>query len=501
MSVIITGPDIDNSQHVGGYFLPYQQDWIHDDSMLRLVRKSVRIGWTYCDAFKNVRKRIRNAKRDYLFTTKDQATAIEYVTTCKQFAEIFNVAKSIISHGEDYYKVPRFDDNGRDTGFTDEVKVGYIKFDNGSRIIAFSSNPNALRAYGGDVGMDEFAFHPAPDALWASAAGRTTWGYDLGVWSSENGDSTLFHQFSLEAEAGKGGWSYRKVTIVDAIEQGLVEKINQVTGGKTTREEFLQRCKDKARLDEIFEQEYMCNPKGGMASIVPWSAIVRCTEDYQIERVHFESKQITDRFGEYIHEKQAQREAQIISYLRQCYPETVARVGRHKLGFDVAASGKGDLASIYIDQAETDILRLRSLFTCRTEDWDFLKAAVRFFMKNCTDIQGSGDETGLGRQICWEMEKEFPGQFVGENFASMKQDMGFALMNQLQASEKRFPKDQPDIAADYFAIRKTNVGKRWVFSEGTNAHNTASHCDIAWSGGLSTRASLRNLATYGGSLC
>src|SRR3954449_2541505 len=113
-------------------FLPYQLNWIHDDSPLRIAEKSVRIGWTYADAFKNVRKRLRHARRDYLFSTKDEPTAVEYVETCHRFAEIFNLTKSILSRGIEYLKVPRFDAEGRDTGFTDEIKVGMIKFDNGS---------------------------------------------------------------------------------------------------------------------------------------------------------------------------------------------------------------------------------------------------------------------------------------------------------------------------------------------------------------------------------
>mgnify|MGYP000692483800 CR=1 FL=1 len=37
---------------------------------------------------------------------------------------------------------------------------GVLTFGNGSRIIAFSANPQAMAVYGGDVGLDEFAKHP-----------------------------------------------------------------------------------------------------------------------------------------------------------------------------------------------------------------------------------------------------------------------------------------------------------------------------------------------------
>ena len=61
-------------------------------------------------------------------------------------------------------------------------------------------------------------------------------------------------------------------------------------------------------------------------------------------------------------------------------------------------------------------------------------------------------------------------------------------MNQLSVAEKRFPRSQQDIAADYFALRKFYTGTRWTFSEGRNTLNPASHCDIAWAGALATFA-------------
>src|SRR3954467_11788098 len=105
------------------------------------------------------------------------------------------------SHGEDYLKVKALDPEGQPTSITEEIKVGYIKFQNGSRIIAFSSNPYAMAVYGGDVGLDEFAKHPNPKLLWQTAQGRVTWGFDMSVWSAHDGEDTLFNQFAQQARA------------------------------------------------------------------------------------------------------------------------------------------------------------------------------------------------------------------------------------------------------------------------------------------------------------
>lgn len=490
MAAILPALNIDSPKAESKYFLPYQIAWIHDNARRRLVEKSVRIGWTFADAFKNVRKRLQHANRDYLFATRDQGSAIEYVETCYKFAEIFNLTKSILSRGVEDMKVPVFKD-GKDTGLTEDVKTGYIKFDNGSRILAFSSNPNAMRVYGGDVGLDEFAFHPQPEALWETAQGRITWGFDLGMWSAHNGNDTLFYVFAQEAAAGKGGWSYYRVTMENAVELGLVEKINKVSGTKWTREEFIQDCKDRARLPEVYEQAYNCNPSGATSAIVPWATIEGCMLDYKIERLHFEEAEILSLFGEFTTEREKARSTQIAAVLQSHFKKLFTTTAKHRLGFDVAASGQGDLAAIYVDQLIASEMRLMGLLTCRTQDWNFLKLALFTFCRNLTALKAAGDETGLGRQICWEAEKQFPGRFLKVNFSSSKADMGTRLMNEMSERRKRFPKEHRDIAFDYFALRKHHTGGspgKWIFTEGNNALNPHSHCDIAWGGGLSSEA-------------
>src|SRR5207248_10752296 len=91
-------------------------------------------------------------------------------------------------------------------------------------------------------------------------------------------------------------------------------------------------------------------------------------------------------------------------------------------------------------------------------------------------------------QICWEAANRFGSRFTKVNFASKKHDLGFALMNQLATIQKRFPKSEHDIAADYFALRKSFSGSKWAFSEGRNSSNPNSHCDIAWAGALASHA-------------
>src|SRR5205809_1838095 len=129
MSAILPLIQIDNDNALARFFMPHQVHWIQAEDAIRasgrqtyaLAEKSIRIGWTYADAFKNVRKRLRFKKRDYLFATKDYPSALEFMRLCKEIAELFNLTRCIISKGEEPHKVPRLDENGRSTAFTDEI--------------------------------------------------------------------------------------------------------------------------------------------------------------------------------------------------------------------------------------------------------------------------------------------------------------------------------------------------------------------------------------------
>jgi phage FluMu gp28-like protein len=51
-------------------------------------------------------------------------------------------------------------------------KAYQIRYDADNRILAFSSNPNSIRSFGGEVGLDEIAFHRDPKAMRKAAGGR-----------------------------------------------------------------------------------------------------------------------------------------------------------------------------------------------------------------------------------------------------------------------------------------------------------------------------------------
>lgn len=477
---IVTGPQIDSDRDASRYFPAFQQSYIEDDHRYLYTEKANRIGFTFIDAFKNIRKRLRHKKRDYLFTTQNWAGAVEYSRYLDHFINIYNLGKMLISRKDEHITVTD------DKGVAWQVKIGIYTFDTGSRIILFSSNPWSIQTFEGDVGWDEAAFHEQQERMYAALITRITWGYDISVWSAHNGVGSWFNQvLGKLAKAPNSGWKCRKITIYDAIADGLVKKINERAGTTMTDEEFLADCKRRALTPAIFAERFECNPSDTGSSITPWAVIERCRDQF-IYRHHLSDAKIKELFGlpdtsgEYRMKKM--REWMLMQY--------APLIGKEKMrvGFDVAASGKGDLGSFWIDASVNSRLEQRGLLTTQTEDWDFLTTALMWFME-LPDARGCGDKTGLGRQITWTAEQRTGGRFTGVPFTrATKSAMGSRLMNQLTAGDCRIAQGHDDVAYDIYAVQKSVQNGTLVFSETQNPLNPSSHCDMAWSKALAAEA-------------
>lgn len=492
---LVTSPDIESDNALSRYLCPYQVEGVLCEADLQVTEKANRIGWTWLDALKNVRLRLMHKKRDYLFTTQNWNGALEYGQYLHFWLNIYNLGRFLISTSTETMTFMRETADGRKVAV--EEKVGVFKFDGGSRIILFSSAPWALQTFEGDVGWDEAAFHDQQEKMWAAISTRLQWGYKASVWSAHNGVGSWFNQVLLKIAKEPGsGWHHRKITIYDAIKDGIVAKINERSGKQQTEEEFLASCRKRALTPEIFAERFECAPSDAGTNLAPWSVIERaCTQS--ILRHHVDND-IARTFGS-AHD--CTTDAQIMArmkrmkdYLRGLFAPLLMERHNYRLGFDVAASGEGDLGSIWLSRKVGTRLQQAALLTTQTDDWHFINAAVDFFMTELPGIKGCGDKTGLGREVTWKMEQKHSGRFEGVIFSkSSKGDMGARLMNLLTSAQFEIAKvgseqQNADIGMDLFSLQRHSDGGGITFTETQNPLNSASHCDIAWSAALAARA-------------
>ena len=253
--------------------LPPIKRWINDNSKAKFGVKSRRVGWTYGEAYDAVAQR-KTGKRpfDYWYTCTDKDSAREFIDYCQFFLGIGHaVAEELLSYETDHG--------------TEECWAFVIRPTPDTKIVAMPSRPAALRGKSGDLGADEYAHHPQPAELYKAGRSVTKWGGSFRAWSSHNGDATLFNvmdqncrrvltamgfdpdkvggDVDFEAMKAKARelrvrpvFSYHFCNIDTAVNEGLVELLNTVTGSTYTREGFLQECREECIDDDHYDQEY-----------------------------------------------------------------------------------------------------------------------------------------------------------------------------------------------------------------------------------------------------
>jgi phage FluMu gp28-like protein len=134
-----------------------------------------------------------------------------------------------------------------------------IRLPNLSRLIFLPANPRTARGYTGNVVLDEFAFHQDSEAIWAAMYPIITRRPDLRirVMSTPNGPRGKFWELW---EKGGPVWSRHKVTIYDAVAQGLPVDPEELRAGLAD--------------DFIWQQEYLCEFLSAEEAFLPWSLIL-----------------------------------------------------------------------------------------------------------------------------------------------------------------------------------------------------------------------------------
>jgi phage FluMu gp28-like protein len=100
-----------------------------------------------------------------------------------------------------------------------------VKFASGYQVTALSSRPSNLRGKQGRVVIDEAAFHEDFPELMKAALALLMWGGRVHVISTHDGADNPFNKLIQDIRAGRKRYSLHRITLDDAIGDGLVERI------------------------------------------------------------------------------------------------------------------------------------------------------------------------------------------------------------------------------------------------------------------------------------
>jgi phage FluMu gp28-like protein len=426
------------------YFLPYQIAWIMDASPLKIMQKSRQIGISYADAYDSVRKVcVDGARLDVWISSRDEVQAL-YVADCQKWAGLLHLAArdlgAMVIEGGD--------------------SAAYVlEFASGRRIYSLSSNPNALAGKRGHVKLDEFALHSDQQLLYRVAKPVTTWGGTLSIISTHRGVDSVFNRLicGIEQQGNPMGWSLHSVPLQKAVEEGLVQRINQKTGQMEDGPGFLARLRSECIDEEQWLQEYCCVPADLSSAFLSYDLIAAC-EDPSL-RLH--------DFDALMTWAAAPGSAAVACYL----------------GVDVAR--KKDLCVFDLGEKVGDVVWDRFRLELQDRKFSEIEAELYRLLRLPQLKRACIDATGLGCQLAEQAQERFGWKIEPVTFtAAAKEELAFGLRTDFEDRKVRIVRDE-QLRSDLRAVRKeVSVGGNFRFV----GQNDDSHCDRFWAKALRQQA-------------
>lgn len=420
--------------------LPYQKAWVEDGARLKIAEKSRQIGWTWATAYGLVRRKaVRDARLDAWISSRDEIQARLFLEDCKGFAALLQAGAEDL--GE------RVIDGKGHSAFV-------LAMANGLRLHSMSSNPDAQAGKRGDRVLDEFALHPDPKKLYSIAYPGITWGGSLEIFSTHRGSANYFNSLiqEIKYKGNPKGFSLHRVTLQDALDQGFLDKLQSKLPADDERQEmdeaeYYDFIRAGAPDEETFLQEYMCEPSDDASAFISYDLLDAC------------------------------------KYAPDVDWQTVGN-GSLYLGVDIGRVH--DLTCFWLVEDAGGVYMTRDVTVMRNATFDAQEEVFHRLMDTLPIRRACVDNTGIGRQFAERGVKRCGSRVEPVTFtAQVKEALAYPLKASLEDRTLRIP-DDPDIFADFRAIRKTTTAAGNIRFEGERGAN--GHSDRFWAAALARHA-------------
>lgn len=327
-------------------FLSYQSELMASTAIDPVVvaEKSRRIGYSWAASYRAILTAASSADAggmDVFYIGYNLEMAREFIDYCAE--HLLQVHEIVAEVHEQVLSDPDHPEK--------DCKVFRIDLPSGFKILALPSLARAVRGKQGLFIIDEAAFHDNLDELLKAVMATLMWGGRVLVISTHNTDTNPFNVLVQSIRSGKKPYKLLRVTLDDALRDGLYHKICEKTGETWSAEgEAAWRQNLIDFYGDDADEELFCIPKASSGSAIPLVLIearstpvpvVRwsCTTDFMLmpERVRMAE---TQRFCE----------TELLPHLERLDPKTP-----HALGGDFGRSG--DLTVFWPLAIERTLLR------------------------------------------------------------------------------------------------------------------------------------------------
>ena len=441
--------------------LPYQKRWVEDRSRLKLAVKARQIGWSWASAYSIVRRKaLASARLDAWITSRDELQAKLFVDDCKAFANILQIGAEDL--GE---RVLRDPDGKAGSAFV-------LRMANGSDVYSLSSNPNAQAGKRGDRIIDEAALHADLRFLYSIAYPGITWGGQLEIFSTPRGETHYFQTLvkDIELNGNPKNFSFHKVTLQDALDQGFLWKLQAKLPADDERQEmdeagYYDFIREGCADEETFLQEYMCVPSSDSDTFIGYDLIDGC-------RVRG-----TGATGP----SKSERNAPWVKVWRSADP-----IGNGDLYLGMDIGRKKDLTVFWLAEDVAGRLVAREVKAMHKQRFAAQEEALDEYARMERFRRGCVDAGGMGMQLAERAIERHGSKIEAVTFTGpVKEKMAGAVRADMEDSKFLVPDDQ-HVVADFRKIKKVVTAAGNIRFEGDRDED--GHSDRFWSGALCREA-------------
>lgn len=440
-------------------FLPYQKAWINDDSRFKIGMFTRRGGKTFGTCGEAVddciKAEIDRNKTRWTILSRSEGTAKEAIEEAvkpmtKAFYEVYGklAKRGRPEFSEEDFHVPAHKRDVVQNGTAVQIdvpeatyKAQEVRFPGGSRITAISASPDAARGFGGNLILDEFAFHADSRRIWASAFPVIIRNNNkLRVISTPNGKGNKFHELMTTAD---NGFSKHHVDIYEAVKQGLDVDIEQLR----------KALNDEDAWGQEFELKWM----DAASSWLPYDLISSCEDALA------------------------------------GHP-SLYRGGICYVGVDIAA--RNDLFVIWVAELVDGQLITREIIAEKRISFAQQDALLADVFRRYRVVRCRMDQTGMGEKPVEDAKRNHGEDRVeGVLFsAPSKLDLATALKEGMEDRTFLIPEGNPTLRADLHSIKSVTgpTGIRRLVADG----DTDGHADRFWAGALCASAAETGYQPY-----
>ena len=384
------------------FFLPYQTEQMEltNTQQVVVVEKSRRTGLSWAASYIAdlvAGTSAEDGGMDVFYVGYNQELGREFIDYCADHAKVLQIAAGQVQ--ESFWNDP--DKAEKD------IKVFRVDFQSGHKIMALPSRPRSLRGLQGFVIIDEAAFHDDLDGMLKAALALLIWGGRVLVISTHNGDMNPFNVLVNDVRAGRKPYALLRITLDDALHDGLYRKICEQTKQPWSAEaEEKWRASLIATYGDMANEELFCIPSAGTGAYLPLALIeARADEAVPVLRWGCDGGFVllAERLREAETERFLEDElAAVLSGLDEAEP--------HVFGVDFGRSG--DLTVIWV-LALGERMQRRSVLVLELRNVPFeqQKQALHYLLDRLPRLRaGKMDARGNGQYLAEVTVQKYGGR-------------------------------------------------------------------------------------------